>query len=360
MTTTADGRLAEVMSPDEHAHHAYLRALRRYWAGPLYRRVRERAAHAGSEDLLANLRDEPCYAGFAWLETSLQRRKYNGPRGLLEIARRGSATLTEALDEAAGNHHERLHLTDSLTAPRYYTAADFHGVRGGIYSRPTDGLVYEYAAGGTAMMANESREMHAVLADHIAQACAPCSHPPTVLDLGCGFGKLQGYLADVLPESTTLIGCDLSGPALRLAHLRALQRGFAVTWVQSACENMTWCLSDSIDIVCSIQLLHELPRTVRRGVLAESRRVLKTGGELIMIDFYATRMNEFETLLMRGHTVRNNEPYLHDLLDSPLAEDLVDAGLVDATIEPIQASQGADHSSEQWRLPWALISAHKP
>lgn len=351
--------VAAAMDEDDLAYHAFLKAARRYWAGPILRSVARTAALLRADELSEALREDPSYTGLAWLESSLQRQKYAGPHGLLAIARRDSESLNDALDAAQEAKPGRLRLAADQALPDYYTEADFHRVPDGIYSRPTDGFVYEHAAGSTAMMGNEKRDLHAELADRIASACKAPGNEPTVLDVGCGFGKLEGFLGQVLAAHVRVIGCDLSAPALRLAHLRALERGQVATWVQSAAEDMSWCPNASIDVVTSVQLLHELPRGPRLQALAEANRVLRPGGQLMMIDFYPVDVSEFEMFLFRGHTVRNNEPYLQDLLESPLAADLVSSGFADPSIVSM-GGQPPSGAAQTWRLPWALVTASKP
>jgi ubiquinone/menaquinone biosynthesis C-methylase UbiE len=228
---------------------------------------------------------------------------------------------------------------------------------GGLHSRATDGFVYERAAGSTAMMGNEQRDLQGVLADRVGAFVSARAQPATVLNLGCGFGKLERFLFETVPPHTVLIGCDLSAAVLRVAHLRALERGQDVTWVQTPAESVDYCENDSVDVVTSVQLLHELPSPARKAVLNEAHRILAPGGKIMMIDFHPDEPSALELFLYHGHTARNGEPYLSDVLLSPLATDLESIGFGDVRVSPIGAPR-AD-APAGWRLPWALIEATK-
>lgn len=355
--TTALAQPLLELTEAELDHQAFIRAARQYWTGPIFRAVAAAADGLDADELAAVLPGTAAHAGFGWLETRLQRSKYEGPHGLLAVAERMRPELDAALDAASAAAPERLVLDPDLPLPSYYTDIDIHLMPGGIYSRSTDGFVYEHAAGSTSAIGGEQRDLQAVLADEVAAIVAGLDHPATVLNLGCGFGKLERFLHEVLPPETEVIGCDLSAAVLRLAHLRALGRGQRATWVQCSAEDVSACGDETVDVVTSVQLLHEMPSASRKQAFAEAFRVLRPGGELRMIDFHPVDAMPIERFAYAGHTVRNGEPHLDDVLAAPLADDLAAVGFVDAAVE---STAGPDRSHDRWRLPWAMISATKP
>jgi ubiquinone/menaquinone biosynthesis C-methylase UbiE len=98
--------------------------------------------------------------------------------------------------------------------------------------------------------------------------------PMWVLDAGCGTGILADRIGDDVGPAR-VVGCDLSMGMLRRASERC-PRG---TWLQGDALHLP--LRDAVvDAVVSTQAFHFL--TDRRAALAEFRRVLRTGGLLVI------------------------------------------------------------------------------
>ena len=97
-----------------------------------------------------------------------------------------------------------------------------------------------------------------------------------VLDVGCGAGKLAIYLHEKLGGDS--IGIDFSTSNIEKARRNSQGVKFKV---QSA-EEMDFA-SNSFDAVVSLKALHEMPNPMK--VLKESNRVLKEGGEIMIIDW---------------------------------------------------------------------------
>ncbi|TMD94312.1 MAG: methyltransferase domain-containing protein [Chloroflexi bacterium] len=98
--------------------------------------------------------------------------------------------------------------------------------------------------------------------------------PMWVLDAGCGTGILADRLGDDVGPAR-VVGCDLSMGMLR----RAAERCPRGAWLQG--DALRLPLRDGVvDAVVTTQAFHFL--TDRRGALAEFRRVLRTGGLLVI------------------------------------------------------------------------------
>lgn len=333
-------------------------AIRRYWAGPLYRTVVDQAEEVlrqepdtGVAGLERAMSTSAAYQVFGWLEQHLQQEKYCGPRGLLQAARRQSGAITAELDRTASLHAERLVLDPDIELPGYYQETDFHLVPGGIHSRDYDGVVYEWAAGSTTMMSNENVSVHDALAVHIAGL-----RPARVLDVGCGFGRTLDALAPLLPDAW-LAGCDLSAPALRVAHHHAVTRVRPAHLHQARAEDLGPYPDASFDVVTATMLIHEMPQAAVLAFLRAARRVLRPGGRLAILDFYRIPGQTLGLFFHLGHARRNGEPYMPDLLGLDLEKELRGAGFGESSITPFPDGAATHQLPSRWRLPWTLIEA---
>jgi ubiquinone/menaquinone biosynthesis C-methylase UbiE len=131
----------------------------------------------------------------------------------------------------------------------------------------------------------------------------------TVLDLGCGAGHVSFAAA---PHVTSIVAYDLSADMLRTVAHEA-QRGALgnIQTRQGRVEALPFP-DDSFDFVCTRYSAHHW--TEIRTALKEARRVLKPGGELIMIDtcapenpLFDTHLQAIELLRDESH-VRNYSP----------------------------------------------------
>ena len=102
-----------------------------------------------------------------------------------------------------------------------------------------------------------------------------------VLDLGCGAGRDTLALAG---SNLDVIGADLAWSGLQIARGRKKPKGIH-GWVKSDARCLPF-LDSSMDGVYCFGLLHEfIGRGAARsvdGIMAEVRRVLKTGGLLAL------------------------------------------------------------------------------
>jgi ubiquinone/menaquinone biosynthesis C-methylase UbiE len=86
------------------------------------------------------------------------------------------------------------------------------------------------------------------------------------------------------------------------------------------------------DIVSSVYLFHELPRSARRHVFAELYRVLKPGGVVVVED--SAQLSDADDIAywLENFSSEMHEPYYRDYLRDDLATALTQAGFrVDST-----------------------------
>lgn len=100
------------------------------------------------------------------------------------------------------------------------------------------------------------------------------NRPLRILELGAGVGTATGdFSRSFKVESYTVT--DISEPYLSVAKKRFPSSTF--DFVQTPAESLPF-EDDSYDLVFSVFLFHELPRSIRESVISEAYRVLKPGG----------------------------------------------------------------------------------
>jgi len=110
----------------------------------------------------------------------------------------------------------------------------------------------------------------------------PPEHSMKVLDVGCGTGaQLEIYRR----SGCEVYGIDASPSMLEVARTRLgedakLRLGDAAELPYE---------SNSFDLVLCMLVLHEMDPPTRMSVIAEMKRVLKTQGRILLIDFHAGR-----------------------------------------------------------------------
>ena len=158
----------------------------------------------------------------------------------------------------------------------------------------------------------------------MARSARPADRPLRILDVGCGTGRTLAQIAAALPGQQ-YFGVDLSPWYLERAR-RSLAGVPGVSLVADTAEALPF-RDDYFDIVTSVYLLHEMPRRVRRRVVAEMARVLRPGGLLVLED--SAQLAEARDLapLLKIFGERLHEPYYRDYVRDDLAELVAGAGL---------------------------------
>jgi ubiquinone/menaquinone biosynthesis C-methylase UbiE len=152
-----------------------------------------------------------------------------------------------------------------------------------------------------------------------------------LLDVGMGTGRFLRQAARALPDSV-LCGVDLSPwyvsyarELLSVGTPEAPGAGPSAHVEVANAEALPFA-DHSFDVVTSIFMLHELPRRVRRTVLAEMRRVLAPGGLLVLED--AAQPSESLELspALAQFSKDMHEPFFADYQEDDLAALLAESG----------------------------------
>lgn len=155
--------------------------------------------------------------------------------------------------------------------PRYYLQ-NFHYQSDGYLSKRS-AEIYDY----------QVEVLFAGMADAMRRRCLPpvmdaAPQSGSVLDVACGTGRFLKELHRNRPD-LVLSGLDLSDPYLAKAEQTCPQADLT----EGNAEALPYP-DNSMDVVISIYLFHELPPKARLASLREMARVLKPGGRLVLGD----------------------------------------------------------------------------
>jgi SAM-dependent methyltransferase len=106
------------------------------------------------------------------------------------------------------------------------------------------------------------------------------SHGKRVLDVGCGNGYVLSRYAR---RGAEVHGVDLTGTAVKLSRRRFEIEGIHGSFQQIDGVHLPYP-DHHFDIVCSMGVLHHIPDPA--PLVAEMRRVLKPGGEIIVMLYH--------------------------------------------------------------------------
>jgi SAM-dependent methyltransferase len=260
-----------------------------------------------------------------------------------EIVERQVDRLKQAAREVAPAGGT-LTLDPDLVLPRYARQVDIHVMPGSFHTElGADDLfagalydrgVYLYAFGGL----GPKNDALGYSTTAYLKKKFPDFKPTRILELGCGIGTATLPLADTYPDAE-IFAIDIAAPMLRYGHARAEALGVPIHFSQQDAERTNFAES-SFDLVVSNLLLHEIPQKSSRRILAESYRLLRSGGVSVHNDMVGWPTEPFETVMAEWNVLNNNEPFERGSGTLPWAEICVEAGFGedDVFIDPIEAA----------------------
>lgn len=106
----------------------------------------------------------------------------------------------------------------------------------------------------------------------------------SVLDVGCGTGTLAIVAKGQVGPPGSVCAVDASPEMIARARKKARKARVDVTFENAVAEALPFP-DARFDVVLCTVMLHHLPRKARQRGLQEIRRVLKSGGRLLIVDF---------------------------------------------------------------------------
>jgi ubiquinone/menaquinone biosynthesis C-methylase UbiE len=232
--------------------------------------------------------------------------------------------------------------------PKYYKSQHFHGIDNG-YLNPSAAFSYDPVT-QYVLPPNEAWVRQGLL-DRIR------CQPRRILDLGCGTGSTTCLLKQKFLNAE-VIGVDLSPYMLAVADDKAKQMGLAIEFQQHKAEQTTFA-DASFDLVTASLLFHETPPSVSCQILEECFRLLKAGGEVLILDGNQASLRQAEWL-----TDIFEEPYIRAYASGSVDAWMGMAGFGDVRTDEVwgihQVSRGvkplgyemvkfeSDESSSEW------------
>ncbi len=220
--------------------------------------------------------------------------------------------LYESIDWEAESDRIR---NPNLIYPHYYSSQNFHGIEGG-YLKP--GAAVSYDPITQYVIAPNESWVRQGLIERIQGT------PRCILDLGCGTGSTTLMLKQSFPQAQ-VIGLDLSPYMLVMADHKAKTAGLEIQWCHGSAE-ATGFPDASFDLVTASLLFHETPPTVSKSILREAFRLLRAGGEVLILDGNQKTLCQVDWL-----TDIFEEPYIKEY-----AAGSVDAWMGAAGFEAVQ------------------------
>ena len=203
--------------------------------------------------------------------------------------------------------------------PEYYRSKDFHGIKGGYLSAIAP-VTYD-AVARFAAPPNEMKQRQLAIT-------AIEDKPQRILDLGCGTGSSTLMLKQAFPEAG-VTGLDISPQMLTVAKHKGKQANLTVNWQQGLAEETNFEDAE-FDLISVAFLFHETPVEISQAILQKCHRLLKPGGQIVILDGNQQRLRHTPWLIKLFR-----EPYSQVYAEGNLNNWLKTAGFIEIRTQPV-------------------------
>jgi ubiquinone/menaquinone biosynthesis C-methylase UbiE len=201
----------------------------------------------------------------------------------------------------------------NLEYPNYYQSQNFHGIKNG-YLNPDAAVTYD-------PITRYFLPPHETWVREDAIKMIQ-GEPKRIVDLGCGTGSTTILLQEAFPQAQ-LIGLDLSPYMLFMAERKAKEKQFPIQWCHGKAED-TGLAGETFDLVTASLLFHETPVEISKAILRESFRLLKGGGQFLLLDGNQNTLRFADWL-----TNVFEEPYIQEYVEGDVDSWLENTGFVE-------------------------------
>jgi ubiquinone/menaquinone biosynthesis C-methylase UbiE len=174
-----------------------------------------------------------------------------------------------------------------------------------------------------------------------------------VLDVACGTGIVARQIAPRVGPQGNVSGLDLDPDKIDVARVTAKREGFAIEWKTGPAEQLPFPDGRFDLVLCQFGLMFF---SDRHTALTEMRRILKTGGRVVLSVWQELARHPFYQMLdglSQRHLGKSSVGAVFSLGDTDEVRKLLtDAGFRDIEIESMSIT--ARYSNPQEFLAWEI------
>lgn len=128
-----------------------------------------------------------------------------------------------------------------------------------------------------------------------------------ILDIGCGTGSLAIVLKKLNP-SAQIVGVDADPKILKIAERKAKKDHLDIEFINAPAEKLPFS-KNTFDIVVSTLTFHHMPKEAKVEAAKEIKRILKPGGEFLILDFLKERKGLWRvfSVFEEGEYLKSNQ-----------------------------------------------------
>jgi ubiquinone/menaquinone biosynthesis C-methylase UbiE len=326
---------------DELARQGFVTGMRQYVLGdlagnmrtvydrrvkPTFEKTKGRAPEDGPEIHTA-MRPDTMFKFYSAVRNSTQELVW---RSVLPGIDRSTEGLAQKTADANADANT-LHLDPAFETPRYVSALDIHLMPGCYHTERFDGDVAQGALYDNGLsvflmgylgpeMDDTGRSVSQFLKTRF-----PDFAPKKMIDIGATIGFNTLPWLEAWPD-LEIHAIDPGAPNVRYGHARCKAMGHPIHWHQMNGADLKF-EDNSVDIVWSAMVLHELPMKEVAKVFAESYRVLKPGGLMIHMELPLNAdVEPYEQFYLDWDAYYNKEPFYKALRDLDVRQVVTDSG----------------------------------